>query len=428
MTAPVRLDAPCQSPILAVPSRASRHGRFRLYAWLDKALPGRAKLAIAGSVAILLLAASLVLWPYFTSPAGSGQYPRALPQKAQPAVQARTAPQVEPLVFADVAPQAARTINDAVPFVSLGLDRALPFRIALEAPQFARARDCLASAMLYEAGDDRTGQAAVAQVVLNRMRHPAFPHSVCAVVYQGSERATGCQFTFTCDGALARTPPLAAWQRARTAAAAFLDGETDPAVGMATHYHTDWVHPYWSVTLDKIARVNTHLFFRWQGSWGRRGAFASAYAGSEPLERKLAFLSPAHRDPADGLAEDIAPAPRVEDGPAPDRGTLAPREGDHFILVDGGGDGSALAMQGLSECNRQPYCKVVGWDRHSQTYGSPQNPLIRTVAFLYVSDRRTGVEIVLWDCARFNRPSNAQCLSDENRRWITFQGNLSRAS
>jgi spore germination cell wall hydrolase CwlJ-like protein len=428
MTAAVRLDALGQPPILAAPSLASTDGRLRLYAWLDKASLGYGALAIVCLSAILLVAASLAWRPYAGAPSRSAQDPAALSQTKQPFVQVHIAPKVEPLVFADLAPQTARAINEAVPFVSLGPDRAPPFRIASEAPQFARARDCLASAMLYEAGDDPTGQAAVAQVVLNRMRHPAFPHSVCAVVYQGSERATGCQFTFTCDGALGRTPSTGAWQRARAAAAAFLGGETDPAVGMATHYHTDWVHPYWSVTLDKIARVNTHLFFRWQGSWGRRGAFAAAYAGSEPLERKLALLSPAHRDPASGIAENTTPVPPSEDSPAPDRGTISPRDGDHFILIDGGGDGNALAMQGLHECDRQPYCKVVGWDRHSQSYGSPQNPLIRTVAFLYVSDRRTGVEIVLWDCARFNRPSDAQCLSDDNRRWITFQGNLSRAS
>ncbi|MCZ3110870.1 cell wall hydrolase, partial [Acinetobacter baumannii] len=68
----------------------------------------------------------------------------------------------------------------------------------------ARAIDCMAAAVLYEAGDDAVGQRAVAQVVINRVRHPAFPKTICAVVFQGSDRATGCQFTFTCDGALVR--------------------------------------------------------------------------------------------------------------------------------------------------------------------------------------------------------------------------------
>src|SRR3546814_4751718 len=92
-------------------------------------------------------------------------------------------------------------------------DLARPFVYAGGDDAKARARDCLAAAMLYEAGDDAKGQQAVGQVVINRARHPAFPKSICGVVFQGSERATGCQFTFTCDGALGRRYSDAAWQR-----------------------------------------------------------------------------------------------------------------------------------------------------------------------------------------------------------------------
>jgi spore germination cell wall hydrolase CwlJ-like protein len=345
-----------------------------------------------------------------------------------PISRAHAVPSVEPSVFPDVDPRTARELNTAISYAALGPDRAPPFRLKSENPDFARALDCLASAVLYEAGDDPAAQAAVAQVVLNRMRHPAFPHSVCAVVYQGSERATGCQFTFTCDGALRRIPSATTWARARATAAAFLNGRTEPAVGLATHYHTDWVHPYWSTSLDKIARVETHLFFRWRGMWGRRSAFSSPYAGGEPREGKLAFLSPAHQD-SGALEREAGVNGRKAGSPqAGVTGMLRLGEGDHFILVDGGGDGTELALQGLRHCAGQNYCKVIGWDRRSQDYGSPQHPVLRTVAFLFVSDKRTGVEMVLWDCARFNRPSDSQCLSDRNRRWISFQGDLSRAS
>jgi hypothetical protein len=78
----------------------------------------------------------------------------------------------------------------------------------------ARARTCLAQTAWYEAGQDRAGQQAVVQVVLNRVRHPAYPKTICGVVFQGSERRTGCQFTFTCDGSLARVPSAAAWKDA----------------------------------------------------------------------------------------------------------------------------------------------------------------------------------------------------------------------
>ncbi|MDP5103072.1 MAG: cell wall hydrolase, partial [Erythrobacter sp.] len=84
----------------------------------------------------------------------------------------------------------------------------------------ARAQECLAQAVWYEAASEsEAGQRAVAQVVLNRVAHPSWPASVCGVVYQGSERSTGCQFTFTCDGSLARRPSGTGWARAQRIAA-----------------------------------------------------------------------------------------------------------------------------------------------------------------------------------------------------------------
>jgi hypothetical protein len=135
------------------------------------------------------------------------------------------------------------------------------------------------------------------QVILNRMRHSAFPHSVCGVVFQGTERTTGCQFSFTCDGAmLRRTPSPETWRRARMIAMEMLTGRVEPSVGLATHYHTDWVHPVWSGQMQKIAAVSTHLFLRWRGNFGEPRAFTTRYSGSEPLIPKMALLSAAHRD------------------------------------------------------------------------------------------------------------------------------------
>lgn len=150
--------------------------------------------------------------------------------------------------------------NAAARFASLG-PAAKPFRFAGGLQDLARARACLAAAMFFEAGDDAIGQLAVGQVVLNRVRHPAFPAAVCGVVAQGSERATGCQFTFTCDGALARPVPAAARARALAHADLMLNGLVFAGVGLATHYHTEAVYPWWSPKLEKIARVGTHLFF-----------------------------------------------------------------------------------------------------------------------------------------------------------------------
>ena len=122
----------------------------------------------------------------------------------------------------------------------------------------------------------------MAQVVLNRMRHPGYPASVCGVVYQGADRPTGCQFTFTCDGSLNRSPDADGWRRANEIAAAALSGAVYAPVGWATHYHADYVVPYWASTMAKNDVVGAHLFYRWPGGWGQPSAFSQAYGGREP--------------------------------------------------------------------------------------------------------------------------------------------------
>lgn len=219
-------------------------------------------------------------------------------------------PRVEPSQLYALPMDKARAVNAAIPMSPRPNPAASPFRFAGGAEDLARATDCLAAAQIYEAGDDMVGEQAVAQVVLNRVRHPAFPKSVCGVVFQGQERRTGCQFTFTCDGALARTPSPAAWQRARTIAKGALSGAVFRPVGLATHYHTDWVVPYWSASLDKTAKVGTHLFFRWTGWWGTPPAFQASAGGVEPLVGRIARLSLAHRDSALPV---MAAADRSED-------------------------------------------------------------------------------------------------------------------
>ena len=146
----------------------------------------------------------------------------------------------------------------------------------------ARAQECLAQAIWYEAASEsEAGQRAVAQVVLNRVAHPSWPASVCGVVYQGSERKTGCQFTFTCDGSLARRPSGTSWARAQRIASEALAGSVYAPVGHATHYHTLWVNPYWAGTLDHIGTIGAHRFYRLRGGAGEKSAFSMAYAGIE---------------------------------------------------------------------------------------------------------------------------------------------------
>ncbi|RNJ64415.1 MAG: cell wall hydrolase [Porphyrobacter sp. IPPAS B-1204] len=165
-----------------------------------------------------------------------------------------------------------------------------------------RAAECLAQAVWYEAASEsEAGQRAVAQVVLNRVAHPSWPSSVCGVVYQGSERSTGCQFTFTCDGSLARRPSGASWARAQRIADDALAGAVYAPVGLATHYHTLWVNPYWAGSLDHIGTIGAHRFYRNRGAGGQAGAFRTAYAGLEPtVSGRTLAASPAVMEPAPG--------------------------------------------------------------------------------------------------------------------------------
>ena len=177
----------------------------------------------------------------------------------------------------------ARKINALLP--GSGAPPAKPFLLkAQTGAERARALRCLTQAVYYEAAlEPRAGQEAVAQVVLNRVRHPEYPNSVCGVVYQGWERWTGCQFSFTCDGSLLRAPMPQFWRQAHEVAVAALNGRVQPVVGTATHYHADYVMPYWRPSLTKVGQIGAHIFYRWPGNAGMPRAFTSRYTPSGEL-------------------------------------------------------------------------------------------------------------------------------------------------
>ncbi|MXP32703.1 cell wall hydrolase [Parerythrobacter jejuensis] len=178
----------------------------------------------------------------------------------------------------------------------------------------ARALQCLATAVYYEAASESTGgQKAVAQVVLNRVAHPTYPRSVCGVVYQGSERRTGCQFSFTCDGSLARKPARSSWAKAMRVAREALSGDVYAPVGHATHYHTTWINPYWASSLDLIGTIGAHRFYRWRGSAGKPSAFRTIYIGGEPLPKPKRRLAAAEAEAASGAADPVALANAYEE-------------------------------------------------------------------------------------------------------------------
>ncbi|HET8611256.1 MAG TPA: cell wall hydrolase [Sphingomonas sp.] len=175
-----------------------------------------------------------------------------------------------------------------------------PASLLTEAPAFVntaegenadRALDCLTAAVYYEArSEPLDGQRAVAQVVLNRVRNPAFPNSVCGVVYQGANRSTGCQFTFTCDGSMYARREPAAWERARKVAEDALTGSVYAPVGLATYYHTTTVSPAWDADVIKVAQIGAHNFYRWGGRWGGLLDFRQHYAGVEPSLAQAVLL------------------------------------------------------------------------------------------------------------------------------------------
>jgi len=211
--------------------------------------------------------------------------------------------------------------NAAIPVSTSPLGRVSPFAMGSGlAGTYASALKCLSQAVYYEAANEpMQGRRAVAQVVLNRMRHPGYPKSICGVVYQGSQRRTGCQFSFTCDGSLLRAPAARPWREAQDIARRALAGYVEPAVGTATHYHADYVLPKWAFQLGKIGQLGRHIFYRFNGGWGRAAAFSGHYSGIEqiPAINLAALAARVSEDGAGaglaGLTPGLSVAPHVTD-------------------------------------------------------------------------------------------------------------------
>ncbi len=133
-----------------------------------------------------------------------------------------------------------------------------------EASVNAQERKCLAEAIYYEAGYEPViGRMAVADVILNRVKSAQYPDSICGVVYQGSHRKTGCQFSFTCDGSLNRKLHARTYTSATKMANAIMAGLHLPVSNNATHYHADYVSPYWAPKLTPTAQIGTHKFYKY---------------------------------------------------------------------------------------------------------------------------------------------------------------------
>jgi hypothetical protein len=128
----------------------------------------------------------------------------------------------------------------------------------------AREERCLTEAVYFESrSEPAEGQAAVAQVVLNRAKSGLYPSSICGVVFQNRHRYRACQFSFACEGRALRVTEPEAWATARRIARSVLEGKTYVAdVGNSTHYHADYVRPRWARALKKMDVIGHHIFYR----------------------------------------------------------------------------------------------------------------------------------------------------------------------
>ena len=333
----------------------------------------------------------------------------------------RRVPAVEPLLLKEVDKSTAKKANDAVLLTTAPVPPAPAFIFRGAPADFERAADCLAATIFYEAGNETvSGQMAVVQVVLNRARHPAYPKSVCGVVFQGQERRTGCQFSYTCDGSMARHPSPEAWGRFKGLSSAMLKGLVYRPVGLATHYHTDWVLPAWSANLEKVRIEGTHIFFRYNGYWGTPAAFRGRLSNSEVVFAKLARLSEAHRA-ADAAGDAVADeALSVADFPeAPDMERVAitldtKEKGKEVFLiyVDPLLDPPSLTRMAENACGARKTCKVFAWaDQALMPQGLPLERNDRaSMAFSYVRTNASKSSKQKWNCELFPQDDKVACL------------------
>lgn len=331
-------------------------------------------------------------------------------------------PDAEPVEYFTVPADIARKVNALIPFSREPAVAARPFVFAGTAEAHERALTCLALAAYYEAGDDSAGQAAVIQVILNRVRHPAYPKSVCGVVLQGSDRSTGCQFTFTCDGAMAnRRPSAPALDRARANAENAMRGSVFVPVGNATHYHTDWVLPRWSAQMDKITAFHGHLFFRWRGAWGRPTAFRGSYAGTEGvLQPRFAVYERAVPEGAEaidlaallpgGTEAGAGGAPIVE-AAVKSGAIVRADEARHIYYVYFGADEypGSYAVAAFKICAGKSPCSVQGWRSVSAIPAVVAEGRAGSPSFSF-SKSGSGAQESLWNCREIARSNPAQCL------------------
>jgi len=165
---------------------------------------------------------------------------------------------------------------------------------------------CLTQAIYYEArNESEEGQAAVAEVVLNRAGSGRYPRDICQVVYQRNSRT--CQFTFTCDGSIGRSPiNMTAWARAERIARSVYAGEAKALLPRSSvNYHANYVRPTWSRRMERVRRIGAHIFYGSPlnggvapGAEAPRAPQGLTFVKNDAIERAYAMLTSAQHSPA----------------------------------------------------------------------------------------------------------------------------------
>ena len=146
-------------------------------------------------------------------------------------------------------------------------------------PQSLKASDanndiyCMAQNIYFEAGNQPlAGKVAVAQVVVNRTRHPNYPTTACDVIYQAKwkENWLGkmvpirnqCQFSWFCDGKSDDPVDSPTWMLSLKVARDVMQGAYGDITEGSTHYLADSVYPYWADSLNQTVVINNHIFYK----------------------------------------------------------------------------------------------------------------------------------------------------------------------
>jgi hypothetical protein len=205
-----------------------------------------------------------------------------------------------------------------------------------------------------------------------------------------------------------------------------LSGNVFPAVGLATHYHTDWVVPYWSKSLEKIAQVGTHLFFRWPGYYGKQAAYSGRYASGEVVTGRIQALVEA--DQIDRAAGDVAAIDPSMESYMPKTVQLAgvtavdlqgsavryanSATGDYIVRLEADAFPGSFAVLAHQMCKANDMCSVWGWTRPADmpmTFPIPA-PAQRSASFLYEKTVARPTGVARWNCREFGDRPASQCL------------------